>query len=501
MVPVFSLQYDNYASVAARSAFLFDAIITVGCRAEEGPSSGNYQKLQSTLRERTASFILNHTLDGSESLESIQALIVAASYSEHGWLLSSLALRLAMQLSLPTAVDGLLTNVSGRNKTMGDQIVVSDEEEQNLFRAARIWWGAFNLEHMYKASFVRLSAYNFADSECRFSLDGEKPPSVTFKDNPSRMRSLLSHPERTVVDLRLLSQVELNIIRARAHATLASCWTSSGLDIEEEINSTVRDACVDLDLWLNEWIAIVRDRSYEYPSRKDCSTAVLNLRIQHSWALITLHLKAVSYIGTENIAAMTGFQRDMVCAAKESAVRHLDLLLKASSSPPSPHLSSTPDSEHQAQVRSAYLASFKWTMDFVWAKCAFSILLVLRLAMLLRDPPHRLMKLLRDSYEVLEEIKNVSSGHIAYFHILQVSIDKCEKALQEWLSQQSDLGVNGTESTITANLAGLQERSAESEFEGYTPKEFLFEWNFPGLNIRHVPLGWQDLFVDFDFKL
>lgn len=358
-----------------------------------------------------------------------------------------------------------------------------------------------------KTSFTYLGTSNLADSKSRFSLDGEKPPNVIFKDNASRMRSLLPHPERTVVDLRLLSQVELNIIRARAHTALASCWNSTGLDIEEEINSTVRDACIDLDLWLKEWIAIIQHRSHEYPSRKACSTAVLNLRIQHAWALITLHLKAVSYIGTENIAAMTGFQRDIVCAAKEAAIRHLDLLLKASSSPPSPSQSSTPDSEHHAQARSAYLASFKWTMDFVWAKCAFSILLVLRLAMLLRDPPERLMKLLRDSYEVLEEIKkNVPSGHIAYFHILQASVDKCEKALQEWLSRQSHLGMNELDTTIAANTANLtdsQERTAESEFEEYAPKEFLFEWNFPGLNLfyRHVPLAWQDMFVDLDFAI
>jgi hypothetical protein len=106
-------------------------------------------------------------------------------------------------------------------------------------------------------------------------------------------------------------------------------------------------------------------------------------------------------------------------------------------------------------------------MDFVWVKCAFSILLVLRLAMLLCDPPQRLMKLLRDSHEVLEEIKNVPSGHIVFFHILQVSVDKYEKALQEWLSQQSNLGMNGSEATIAVNI---QERTAESEFEGYTPK-------------------------------
>lgn len=298
-----------------------------------------------------------------------------------------------------------------------------------------------------------------ADEGCRFSLDGEKPPSLTFIDNASRMRTLLYHPERTVVDFRLLSQVELNIIRARAHARLASCWTTNDLEVEEEISSTLRDASVDLDLWLDEWAAIIRNNSQVYPSQKDCSAAALNLKIQHVWSLITLHLKAVSISGIDNIAAMTEFQRDIVYAAKEAAIRHLDLLLAASSSPPSPRISPLPDSQQPVQEpKSAYLSSFKWTMDFVWAKCAFSILLVLRLAMLLRDPPERLMKLLRDSYEVLEEIKNVPSGHIAYFHILQVSVDKCEKALQEWLLQQS---ANG----------GSQERPAESEFEGYAPKE------------------------------
>lgn len=302
------------------------------------------------------------------------------------------------------------------------------------------------------------------------------------------MRTLIYHPERTIVDLRLISQVELNVIRARAHARLASCWTTNDLDTEEEISSTLRDASVDLDLWLDEWTAIIRNNDHAYPSQKDCSTAVLNLKIQHVWSLITLHLKAVSISGIENIAAMTDFQRDIVCAAKEAAIRHLDLLLAASSSPPTPRIPPPRDAERQVHERSAYLASFKWTMDFVWVKCAFSILLVLRLAMLLRDPPERLTKLLRDSYEVLEEIKNVPSGHIAYFHILQVSVDKCDQALQEWLLQQSANGIS-------------QERSAESEFEGYAPKEFLFEWNFPGLNIRHVPLGWQDLFVDFDFTL
>src|SRR5690242_19361570 len=140
------------------------------------------------------------------------------------------------------------------------------------------------------------------------------------------MRTLVHHPDSTIVDLRLLSQVELNIIRARAHERLASQWSMNDLDVEEEISSALRDASVDLNLWLDEWTAIIRNNHQAYPTQKDCSTAVLNMKIQHVWSLITLHLKAVSISGIENIAAMTGFQRDIVYAAKEAAIRHLDLL-------------------------------------------------------------------------------------------------------------------------------------------------------------------------------
>jgi hypothetical protein len=146
-VPVFDIQQDTFTSVARRSSFLFDAIIAVGCRSEEGPSSTNYQRLQSSLRERTANLILNSTDDQAVSLETIQALLVVASYSENGWVLSNLALRLAMQMSLPTALDNLMTNISARNRTNANLSAIT-EEEKALFRMARVWWGAFNLEHM-----------------------------------------------------------------------------------------------------------------------------------------------------------------------------------------------------------------------------------------------------------------------------------------------------------------------------------------------------------------
>lgn len=225
-------------------------------------------------------------------------------------------------------------------------------------------------------------------------------------------------------------------------------------------------------MWLNEWTNIVSEK----PIPNEPALALLNLHIQYDWALITLHLKAVSASGIENIAIMTNFQKEMVQKAKEASTRHLRHLLEASTSP----------SSQEGSVP-AYLNTFKWTMDYVWAKAAFSVLLVLRLAILLRDPIAHILSLLRDAHQVLEELKKVTIGYIPYFQILQTSIEKCEAAISDYTTQQDvpdpTLAVSGP---------------AESDFQGYAPNQFTFEWDFPGLNLKHMPLGWQDLFVDID---
>lgn len=275
---------------------------------------------------------------------------------------------------------------------------------------------------------------------------------------------------------------------------------------ESELAFAICGACVDLDLWLEEWTNIVQKHSHEPGS--DTDVTLLNLQIQHEWALMTLHLKAISMMGVENVALMTDPQRNIILAAKRAAERHLELLLHASST-------NEEDCSPPASERT-YLASFKWTMDFVWAKCAFSVLLVLRLSVLLRDPPERLMQLLRRARELLEELERGTGGQIAYFHILTVSVEKCERALREHTRQNqqqqhcgSGEGIGGTtvntalsENTgteqDTGNVDTLGDNNAEEDFQAYAPTELLAQWGFPGLNLRYVPIGWQDLFMDFD---
>jgi hypothetical protein len=262
---------------------------------------------------------------------------------------------------------------------------------------------------------------------------------------------LVNHPKRTAVDVRLLSQVELNIIRSDAYRKIVHQHVDASLSHNEaRLRRTIDDTSVELSLWLQEWTAIVS--TGPIPHKR--SLALQNLHIQREWALMTLSLKAIAVSGIENIVLMTDFQQDLVRRAKDAAARHLYHVLEASASSPllSTEISSPPNGP-------TYLSTFKWTLDYVWAKCTFSVLIVLKLAILLRDPVASVMSLLQDAHRLLGKLKNVTVGHIAYFQILQTSIEKCEAALREHIMQQTGSADIGA-SPMDVN------RVTEDEFQG-----------------------------------
>jgi hypothetical protein len=136
---MFCEQYDTMSSVSSRSAFLLDAITSIGCRAEEGFSSSIYRQLQSRLRDHLASLLIK-----TESLipEDIQAITLMAAYSDNGFLQIALALRFALQLGLPKAVDELVARYAS-------QPASASPDEQRLYRLSRIWHCVCNLELLY----------------------------------------------------------------------------------------------------------------------------------------------------------------------------------------------------------------------------------------------------------------------------------------------------------------------------------------------------------------
>ncbi|PVH76092.1 hypothetical protein DL98DRAFT_465595 [Cadophora sp. DSE1049] len=430
-VPVFDREYNTFESIRQRSAMLFDAICAVGCRAEHGPGSDQYQILSNATKSPICEVMLGTV---PKTIETVQALLINACYSEKGWLLTSMATRIALDLNLPAAfnkLSSLMMQAETRDR----------EEEAKLMRETRVWFGTFVLEHI-------------------LSLDCGKRPGVKAVDGMRRCRVLLGHPSRTMLDFRLLAQVELNAIRALAQERLAPKLGSEVSLSDEEMSEIVQETRVDLSIWLSDWTNLVAESHIEKEEEK--ASLEINLKIQRDWSEMTMLCQGLQGMGIENVAIMSDSQQNLIRLAKVSAQRHLSIILSR------PEL---------------YITTFRYGMDFVWAKCAFSVLLLLKLARLLPSSTD-MSSLISDAKTLLSHLSKVRGSSNIYFRILCLSVEKCEKALNKDSGPSSGVQEGG-------------EVDAEMDFQSYVPKEFILEWNFPGLTFCWIPFDFQDLFMDF----
>ncbi|KAJ5157401.1 uncharacterized protein N7482_008501, partial [Penicillium canariense] len=241
------------------------------------------------------------------------------------------------------------------------------------------------------------------------------------------------------------------------------------------VSDFVHEMKIDLDLWFDDWLRIIEGCT---PAEQEKPYLLVALRIQKCWAEMMLNCKALRAMGVENVAAMTNTERNILLTAKATARRHLRLII------------AEPD---------FYLAKLKYAMDFVWAKCAFAFLLLLKLSRLLpeRDEEHH--ELLEHGNRLVHELSKAGSnsnhsgaGNI-YLQILKVSIEKYGRALRE--TQQP--GTGG--SNVTSPFWELFD--AQADLQWFVPEQFVSEWDFPGLNLFYFPTAMQDFFGDFSLAM
>lgn len=175
---------------------------------------------------------------------------------------------------------------------------------------------------------------------------------------------------------------------------------------------------------------------------------------------------------------MSAAESGILLMAKNSAKRHLKLI--------------SMNSDH-------YLSTFKYAMDFVWAKCAFCFLLLLKLTQLVPESEEDGKQLLEGGNRLLQELSkagsNGSSGSCnIYLSILKISIEKYRRALGEG---EPDAG------SSHASSAGpfWDSFNAQTDLQSFVPEQFIFEWDFPGLNLFYFPTTWQDFFGDFSLNI
>ncbi|KAL4965741.1 putative C6 transcription factor, partial [Aspergillus stella-maris] len=446
-IPVFDPRYDTFESVRYRSSILLNAICTIGSRVERSGSQLP-ELLQTELKKWINVVIQNETLN---CLESVQALLVIACYSAERSLMLSFATRMALDLGLDEAFEELTHRLTMKDVD-GLPGMTGVEEDNVLMRKSRTWFGLLVLEHI-------------------FSLDGGKPPGIRMTGNARRCRKLLHQPSSTVLDLRLFSQVELTGA-VHINETLGGKVPLARADIA----SFVQDAKLDLDLWFEDWQRIIENALA--PDDAERGPLLAALRVQKCWSELMLHCKALRSLGVENVAAMSPVERKILLMAKASARKHLSLI------------TIEPDS---------YLAKLKYAMDFVWAKCAFCFLLLLKLSRLLSEGKEEHQDLLAHGNRLLDDLtksasnSNAASNGNAYLQILRLSIEKYGRTLQE-----SGLGAEG-ENEDTAPFWELFD--AQTELTSFVPEQFVSEWDFPGLNLFYFPTTWQDFFADFSLAV
>ncbi|OAA66277.1 C6 zinc finger domain protein [Cordyceps fumosorosea ARSEF 2679] len=453
-VPVFSpATHDTLASLRQRSPLLLAAVCTVGCRVACGTDSHQWRLLNFHLSRMlshvtSSSSSSSSSSSGLASLETVQAFLVRACYSAERSLLVASATRLAVEMGLPDAFDELMAGGPG-----------AEEDEARLVRCARTWLHVLVLSHI-------------------LHVDAGDALPFRFSGDPRRARGvLLNSPHATPLDRFLLAQVELNVLRARL-------LPARPFQDDDEMQCFVREATLDIDLWHDDWerILLAAEDGEASP------WMLVNLAVQRCWATTTALCRAVRAAagGVDDVDAMTPAQRAVLVAARGALRGHLRALL--------------------AEPR-RYLRDLRYAMDFVWAKCAFCYLLLLKLCILLPggggggggdDDDLDEEGLVACGAVLAAELGDAGVTQVAnstarmYLQLLQTGTETFARALQ----RRRELPGGGDQDEAAAG--GYHPEAAATaadELDAFVPDQFVFEWDFPGLTLfssSTTGIGWLD---------
>ncbi|KAG8629750.1 hypothetical protein KVT40_001369 [Elsinoe batatas] len=253
--------------------------------------------------------------------------------------------------------------------------------------------------------------------------------------NVRRCRSLLNQPYSTALDTRLFSQVELNHLRAKISNDL--------LKGEESLDDIVTGARLDLSVWYDDWKRIVETSLL---SGDETPSLLTNLAIQWHWADAMTACTAFRLCGNNNMEGVTAEQRAFLQMTQSALHLHLDTML----------------------ANPEYLDNFKYAMDFVWAKGTYCFLLMLKLSFQLEDSAgqHALL----------------AQGQILHDRLTTVAGQGRSKIYLQLLA-------------FTMNHHMVASHGASPAVDDYVPDEFVFDWDFPVLNLSSS-MASQDALLD-----
>lgn len=292
-LPVFDSHVDTFDELHRRSPFAVDAIcmVAAGVRDGGGKPSDVYLRCLEEVQAISCATLFSPVT----RYEAVQSMILVSGWSDNGWLSGGHAVRMAMECSMHKAWPKLLKRITA-NK-------VDAVQDKDLVTATRTWFTLYLFEH-------------------QLSYGTGRPAVLKEDDSIRHGRALLQHPSAIEDDMRLVSTLELMVIRERVHNALSP----SEAPIREDDFETLRKADLDFRAWYATW-----DQAFSQ-KYEDAAFYRQSLQIQQLHAELFHNATALRGIdGPEDVRNMHPLQRELAVRSINIAIQILDITVNSPS--------------------------------------------------------------------------------------------------------------------------------------------------------------------------
>ncbi|KAF8640547.1 hypothetical protein AX17_000209 [Amanita inopinata Kibby_2008] len=290
-LPVLDATTDTFDALHERSPFAVDCICMVASRVKDGGGkpSEKYRKCLEEVQSISCATLFAPVMRP----EAVQAMILVSGWSDNGWLSGGHAVRMAMELSMHKAWPRLYRRMQNKKTDL--------KEDKELVIATRTWFCLYLFEHQLSY--------------------GTGRPAVLKEDESIRdCRYFVQHPLSIEDDMRLVSTVELMVLRER----LYNAMSPFDRPVSDEDLARLRHFDGEFRKWFQFW-----DEAFSQ-KYTDAAFYRQSLQIQHLHAELFHNATALRGInGPEGVQKMPVAQRELAIRSIHIARQGLDITVNS----------------------------------------------------------------------------------------------------------------------------------------------------------------------------
>ncbi|ORX36060.1 hypothetical protein BD324DRAFT_630025 [Kockovaella imperatae] len=224
-MPCFDPVFDTFESLRRRSAFCITVLVMIGAKTTD--AGGPMSELQRRCIDHAERIGMSTLFTPIASMETVQAMVVMASWGDTSWRPGGHATRMAMDLGLYRCLPLLVQSGMGKGKS-GQEL----RAEWPLVEGARVWMTLYKLEQ-----------------EMAFNLG--RPCMIGGTESIQYCRELLKHPLSVQRDARLVAACELLTYRIPLHNPYA--FTAAEAALIPDLDAKLERHEKDIADWQAYW--------------------------------------------------------------------------------------------------------------------------------------------------------------------------------------------------------------------------------------------------------